>query len=121
MPSRAYDFRAMLAAALPLPRRWLAASPTSALAGRPAGARGSDHLLGEPDRIECTHGCAFIRAFRERLAAAGCPRLVSGPDRKNVRAIRAYEKAGCKRYREVEMATGPAVLLLGDNNRTIPA
>ena len=99
----------------------LAASPDNAVAAQPVGGRGIEQLIGEPDMIERGHGSAFTRACLERLFAAGCPRLLTDPDPNNKRAIRAYDKAGFWRYREVEMATGRALLLIRDNNRTTPA
>jgi aminoglycoside 6'-N-acetyltransferase len=99
----------------------LAASPDSAVPAQPAGARGTDQLIGEPDMLARGHGSAFICAFLEGLFAVGCPRVLTDPDPNNARAIRAYEKAGFRRYREVEVATGRALLMIRDNNRTIPA
>ena len=64
---------------------------------------------------------AHIRAFVERLLAAGCPRVLTDPDPANARAIRAYRKAGFSGDREVTTPEGRALLLIRDNDRTLPA
>jgi aminoglycoside 6'-N-acetyltransferase len=60
----------------------------------PAGSRGMDQLIGEPDMLGAGHGSAFIRAHVERLFARGAPAVGADPHPDNARAIRAYEKAG---------------------------
>ena len=60
----------------------------------PAGSRGIDQLIGEPDMIGKGHGSAFVRAHCDRLFAGGAPAIGTDPHPDNVRAIRAYEKAG---------------------------
>ncbi len=60
----------------------------------PPGSRGVDQFIGEPDMVGVDHGSAFIRAFAAQLFDAGAPRIVTDPDPRNRRAIRAYEKAG---------------------------
>ena len=60
----------------------------------PAGARGIDHYIGEPDMLDRGHGSAFIRAHCARLFAAGAPAIGTDPHPDNARAIRACEKAG---------------------------
>ena len=79
---------------------------------QPAGTRGLDQFIGEPDMLGRGHGSAFIRAFAERLLANGTPRIVIDPDPANARAIRAYEKAGFERDRMVETPDGPALLMV---------
>ena len=53
---------------------------------QPAGTRGLDQFIGEPDMLGRGHGSAFIRAFAERLLADGTPRIVIDPDPANARA-----------------------------------
>jgi aminoglycoside 6'-N-acetyltransferase len=60
----------------------------------PPGARGVDQYIGEPDMVDCGHGSAFVRAHCDRLFAAGAPAVGTDPHPDNLRARRAYEKAG---------------------------
>ena len=84
----------------------------SGLGPQPAGTRGIDQFIGEPDMIGRGHGSAFIRAFVDRLLAAGTPRVVTDPDPANTRAIRAYEKAGFRKDRFVDTPDGTALLMV---------
>jgi aminoglycoside 6'-N-acetyltransferase len=81
---------------------------------QPEGARGLDQFIGEAAMLGRGHGTAFIRAFADRLLASGTPRVVIDPDPTNVRAIRAYEKAGFCRDRLVDTPDGPALLMVRD-------
>jgi aminoglycoside 6'-N-acetyltransferase len=60
----------------------------------PIGSRGVDQYIGEPDLLDRGHGSAFVRAHCDRLFAAGAPAIGTDPHPDNLRAIRAYEKAG---------------------------
>jgi aminoglycoside 6'-N-acetyltransferase len=93
------------------PRAW----PANGLGLHPAGTRGIDQFIGEPDMIERGHGSAFIRAFIDGLLSTGTPRVLTDPDPANARAIRAYEKAGFRREREVDTPDGRALLMTRDN------
>jgi aminoglycoside 6'-N-acetyltransferase len=78
------------------------------------GTRGIDQFIGEPEFIGQGHGPAFIRLFVERLFEAGAPRVVTDPNPRNARAIRAYAKAG---FREMDRRTtisGEAILMARD-------
>jgi aminoglycoside 6'-N-acetyltransferase len=81
---------------------------------QPAGTRGLDQFIGEPDMLNRGHGSAFIREFAERLLADGTPRVVIDPDPDNARAIRAYEKAGFIKDRLVDTPDGVALLMVRD-------
>jgi aminoglycoside 6'-N-acetyltransferase len=81
---------------------------------QPAGTRGIDQFIGEADLIGRGHGSAFIGAFMEKLLTAGVPRIVIDPRPTNTRAIRAYEKAGARRDREVDTPDGRALLMIRD-------
>jgi aminoglycoside 6'-N-acetyltransferase len=81
---------------------------------QPKGTRGIDQFIGEADLVARGHGSAFIRAFIDGLLANGTPRIVIDPKPENERAIRAYEKAGFVRQREVDTPDGRALLMIRD-------
>jgi aminoglycoside 6'-N-acetyltransferase len=60
------------------------------------------------------HGSAFIRQHADALLADGAASIVTDPHPENARAIRAYEKAGFARHREMETAGdwGPVLLMV---------
>ena len=69
--------------------------------------------------VGCGHGSAFVRAFVDDLLRQGTPRVITDPSVANARAIRAYEKAGFRRDREVDTPDGPALLMIRDNPRAM--
>jgi len=79
---------------------------------QPPGTRGIDQFIGEADMIGRGHGSAFIRAFVDRVLAGGAPRVVTDPDPKNPRAVRAYEKAGFEKAGLVDTPDGTALLMV---------
>ena len=79
---------------------------------QPAGTRGLDQFIGEPEMVDRGHGSAFIRIFTEQLLASGTPRVVIDPDPSNTRAIRAYEKAGFQKHGLVKTPDGDALLMV---------
>jgi aminoglycoside 6'-N-acetyltransferase len=79
---------------------------------QPVGTRGIDQFIGEADMMGRGHGSAFVRAFIEDLLRSGVPRIVLDPRPTNPRGIRAYEKAGFQRDREVDTPDGPALLMV---------
>jgi len=79
---------------------------------QPAGTRGLDQFIGEPDMIGRGHGSSLTRAFVARLFAAGTPRVITDPDPANRRAVRAYEKAGFKAERLVDTPWGRTLLMV---------
>ena len=81
---------------------------------QPAGTRGIDLFIGEPDMIERGHGSGLIRAFVDDRLARGAPRMVTDPDPANPRAIRAYEKAGFEKVHLVDTPDGIALLMVRD-------
>lgn len=81
---------------------------------QPPGTRGIDQFIGEPDMIGRGHGSALIRAFVDDRLRNGAPRVVTDPDPANLRAVRAYEKAGFERDRMVDTPDGPALLMVRD-------
>src|SRR5581483_2687814 len=81
---------------------------------QPKGTRGIDLFIGEADMIEHGHGSAMIRAFVDERLKHGTPRVVTDPDPKNLRAMRAYEKAGFARVGMVDTPDGPSLLMVRD-------
>lgn len=81
---------------------------------QPKGTRGIDLFIGEADMIERGHGSAMLRAFADERLKRGAPRMVTDPDPKNLRAMRAYEKAGFARVGLVDTPDGPALLMVRD-------
>ena len=86
--------------------------PQPHFAGLPAGSRAIDAFVGEPDMIGKGHGSAFLRLLAERLVAEGAPAVVIDPDIENVRARRAYQKAGFRPVGIVETGEGPVMLMI---------
>jgi aminoglycoside 6'-N-acetyltransferase len=79
---------------------------------QPLATRGIDQFIGEPEIIGRGHGSAFIRQFGDSLLASGIPRIVTDPDPENVRAVRAYAKAGFQSERVIETPDGLALLMV---------
>jgi aminoglycoside 6'-N-acetyltransferase len=77
----------------------------------PPGSRAIDAFIGEPDMIGRGHGSTFLRLLAERLVAEGAPVVAVDPDVENLRARRAYERAGFRGGDVVETGARPAILL----------
>ena len=88
--------------------------PDNGFGLQPLGTRGMDQFIGEPDMIDRGHGSALIRNFLERLIRSGTPRVVTDPDPANLRAVRAYEKAGFESVGLVDTPDGRALLMVHD-------
>ena len=86
--------------------------PQPHFAGLPPGARSIDSFIGEPDMIGKGHGSGFLRFLAQQLRADGAPVVAIDPAVENLRARRAYAKAGFRGEAVVETAEGPAVLML---------
>lgn len=83
---------------------------------QPFGTLGIDLSIGVPDLVGVGHGSAIIRQFVEELFAEGTPRVIIDPDPANLRAIRAYEKAGFKAFDTRTSIYGPALMMARDND-----
>jgi len=81
---------------------------------QPNGTRGIDAFIGEPDMVNRGHGSALTASFVDGLLACGTPRAVTDPDPKNLRAIRAYEKAGFRKDRMINTPEGASLLMVRD-------
>jgi aminoglycoside 6'-N-acetyltransferase len=83
-------------------------------ADQPFVTLGIDISIGEPDLLGKGHGSAIIAQFAEQLFEEGAPRLIIDPDPTNVRAIRAYEKAGFRAFDTRTTIYGPALMMARD-------
>jgi aminoglycoside 6'-N-acetyltransferase len=88
--------------------------PDHPYAAQPAGTRGIDQLIGEVEMVGRGHGSAFVRQFVDGVLAAGAHRVLTDPDPRNARAIRAYEKAGFRIDRLLDTPDGIALLMVRD-------
>jgi aminoglycoside 6'-N-acetyltransferase len=94
--------------------------PQPHLDGLPHGTRAIDAFVGEPAMIGHGHGSAFLRLLAQRLLVDGARLVAIDPDIENVRARRAYAKAGFRGDAEVETGEGPAILMIFDGAEAIP-
>jgi len=68
--------------------------PQRQFAHLPAGSRAIDAFIGEPNMIGRGHGAAFLQRLALLLIDAGAPVVAIDPDAANLRARRAYARAG---------------------------
>jgi aminoglycoside 6'-N-acetyltransferase len=85
--------------------------PQAHFAGLPKGSRAIDAFVGVPEMIGRGHGAAFLRLLAQHLRAEGAPAVAIDPDVTNLRAQRAYARAGFVGDTVVETGEGPAVLM----------
>ncbi|MEO1197791.1 MAG: GNAT family N-acetyltransferase [Pseudomonadota bacterium] len=74
---------------------WTESNPW--LADLPAETIGIDLSIAEEGHLSRGIGSAVLRAFVEKLVAEGHRQIIIDPDPANLRAVRAYEKAGFRR------------------------
>ncbi len=86
--------------------------PQPHFADLPRGARAIDSFIGAPDMIGCGHGSAYLALLARRLLAEGASLVAIDPAAENLRARRAYAKAGFRGDALVETEEGPAVLMI---------
>ena len=91
--------------------------PQAHLAHLPQGARAIDSFVGLPSMIGRGHGAALLGLLAERLCAEGAPLVAIDPAADNVRARRAYAKAGFASHDLVATEAGAAVLMIYDPRR----
>lgn len=65
------------------------------------GVWGTDQFIGVPELWGRGFGSRFVRLVAEYLVANGAARVVTDPAVANERAVRAYEKAGFVRVKEL--------------------
>lgn len=83
---------------------------------QPFGTLGVDLSIGPPGLVGKGHGPAMLGQFVEHLFEEGAPRVVIDPHPENVRAVRAYEKAGFRRLGERDTPFGRVLLMARDND-----
>lgn len=78
------------------------------------GARGVDQFLANEEQLGRGLGSAMVRQFIARTFSEdpAVTKIQTDPAPHNGRAIRAYEKAGFRRLREVTTPDGPALLMI---------
>jgi RimJ/RimL family protein N-acetyltransferase len=78
------------------------------------GARGIDQFLANERQLGQGLGTALVRQLVTRIFAEdpAATKVQTDPAPDNGRAIRAYEKAGFRRIRDVTTPDGPAVLMV---------
>jgi len=81
---------------------------------QPPGTLGFDLSIGPDDLLGAGHGSAMLRQAVEDRFDAGMPRAIIDPDPKNLRAIRAYEKAGFDRIEQRMTIYGEVLLMKRD-------
>ena len=86
--------------------------PAPHLAHLPNGSEAVDAFIGEPDMLGVGHGSRFLRQFAQMLVDAGAAVVAIDPDVDNLRAQRAYARAGFVGDKVLETGEGPAVLML---------
>ncbi|HVZ30018.1 MAG TPA: GNAT family N-acetyltransferase [Asticcacaulis sp.] len=84
---------------------------------RPPGTRGVDQMIGVPEMLGKGHGPAFMRQHIAVLFAEGAPEVVTDPDPANLRAVKAYQKAGFVPYGEHDSPEWGHVLLMSQTTR----
>ena len=91
--------------------------PQPHLSDLPKGSRAIDSFIGRPSMVGRGHGQAYLRLLAERLCVDGAPLVAIDPAEGNLRAQRAYERAGFRVEARVVTETGPAVLMLYEPQR----
>ncbi|HZB38573.1 MAG TPA: GNAT family N-acetyltransferase [Beijerinckiaceae bacterium] len=81
---------------------------------QPKGTLGIDQFIGEPELVGIGHGSRLIAAFVDGLFRQGAARILTDPDPRNARAIRAYEKAGFRAFDSRTTIYGDALMMARD-------
>lgn len=76
------------------------------------GTLGIDITIGKPNMVGNGYGSRAVTAFCEKLFVEGAPRLIIDPDAANLRAVRAYQKAGFARFDQFTNPDGSITLLM---------
>jgi aminoglycoside 6'-N-acetyltransferase len=81
-------------------------------APQPKRTFGIDQSIGIEALTGKGHGPAMMKAFCDRLFAAGASRIITDPETTNDYAIRAYEKAGFRKDRIITSDYGTVWLMM---------
>jgi aminoglycoside 6'-N-acetyltransferase len=94
------------------------AFPNDVFDRQPAGTRGIDFFIGEPEMLGRGHGSAMLAQFvRGVLRIPGVGRVISDPDPSNAASIAALRGAGFVDQGRVSMPDGPALLIICERPR----
>jgi len=83
----------------------------------PSETVGIDLSIGDPARLSQGIGSAALIAFVAMLRAQGYETIIIDPDPANVRAVRAYLKAGFMPIPELEGRTGDDILIMQHHSK----
>jgi aminoglycoside 6'-N-acetyltransferase len=89
---------------------WIRDNPW--LAELPADTVGIDLSIGDPGNLSKGIGSAALGKFVAMLRDRGYHTIIIDPDPANLRAVRAYEKAGFRPIPELEGRTGDDMMIL---------
>ncbi|WP_319412258.1 GNAT family N-acetyltransferase [uncultured Cohaesibacter sp.] len=78
----------------------------------PVGTIGLDQFIGPEDKVGIGLGPRFLKLIITKLFCEGTPAVLVDPDPSNLFAIRAYEKAGFIRLRQVDKKNGPTLFMV---------
>jgi aminoglycoside 6'-N-acetyltransferase len=85
--------------------------PQEHLVHLPQGSRALDTFIGERDMVGVGHGSVYLRLLAARIRAEGAPVVAIDAAVDNLRARRAYARAGFGDDALVHTAEGPAILM----------
>ena len=88
---------------------WIADHPW--LAELPSETVGVDLSIGEADKLGQGIGSGVLQEFTEHLLLEGHGPIIIDPDPSNVRAVRAYEKAGFRPIPRLLGRTGDTLIM----------
>ncbi len=78
----------------------------------PPDSRAIDAFIGVPEMLGKGHGGRFLRQLAAMLVEQGAPLVTIDPDVDNLRARRAYARAGFEHEAIVQAAEGPVALMI---------
>ena len=91
---------------------WLTEAPW--MLEMPEGTIGIDLSIGEENRLSKGIGSTVLRQFAAGLAANGHKEIIIDPDQANLRAVRAYRKAGFRPVPGLLGKTGDCLIMKYD-------